>query len=335
MPEIYLPVIWGAVVAFSVFMYVLMDGFDLGIGILFPALPGEAARDTAMNSVAPIWDGNETWLVLGGGGLLAAFPLAYAVLMPALYLPILAMIIALIFRGVAFEFRFKVDAHKRRWSAAFHIGSLIATFAQGMVLGAFVQGIPVEGRQYAGGAMDWLTPFSAMTGFALLAGYGLLGATWLVWKTEGGLRDWARRAARWLTAAVLVFMAAVSLWVPLRDATIADRWFSWPNLLFLSPVPLLTAAAALGLVMAVQRGRDLAPFLLAMALFALGYAGLGISLWPNVVTPDLSLWEAAAPPSAQEFMLVGVAILMPVILGYTAYAYWVFRGKVPADAGYH
>jgi cytochrome bd ubiquinol oxidase subunit II len=329
--------IWAGVIAFAVIMYVLLDGFDLGIGILFPALRDERERDAAMNSVAPIWDFNETWLVLGGAGLFGAFPLAYATLLPAFYLPLLVMLIALVFRGVAFEFRFKVHEHKPLWSHAFFLGSFFATFAQGMVLGSFVQGVPVENRQYAGGAFDWLTPFSVITGLALVAGYALLGATWIAAKTSEDLQRWAKRVAGRLLVAVLVFMALVSLWVPLMDPKIAARWFSWPNLLYLSPVPLLVAAMAVALHSEIRRARmrRYLPFFLAMGLFLLGFLGLAISLWPNLIPPEISIYEAAAPRSSQVFLLIGMLILLPVLLAYVAYTYWVFRGPVTEDAGYH
>jgi len=330
-----LPLIWAGIIAFGVFMYVLMDGFDLGVGILFRAAPSDRDRDAMMNSVAPVWDGNETWLVLGGASLFAAFPLAYAVLLPALYLPILAMLIALIFRGVAFEFRFKAETSRYLWNWSFNLGSMLAAFSQGVILGAFIQGFVVENRQYAGGPFEWLTPFTIATGLGLVAGYGLLGATWLIMKTEGPLQAWARRMARRLLAAVIVFIALVSVWTPFFDAEIARRWFSWPNIAYLSPVPVLTALAAIGLWRAVERGAEVVPFLLAMALFLLSYGGLAISLWPNVIPPDISIWQAASPPETQVFLLVGVAFLVPAILGYTAYSYWVFRGKVAHDAGYH
>ncbi len=330
-----LPLIWAGIIAFGVFMYVLMDGFDLGVGILFRAAPSDRDRDAMMNSVAPVWDGNETWLVLGGASLFAAFPLAYAVLLPALYLPILAMLIALIFRGVAFEFRFKAETSRYLWNWSFNLGSMLAAFSQGVILGAFIQGFAVENRQYAGGPFEWLTPFTIATGFGLVAGYGLLGATWLIMKTEGPLQAWARRMARRLLAAVIVFIALVSVWTPFFDAEIARRWFSWPNIAYLSPVPVLTALAAIGLWRAMERGAEVVPFLLAMALFLLSYGGLAISLWPNVIPPDISIWQAASPPETQVFLLVGVAFLVPAILGYTAYSYWVFRGKVAHDAGYH
>jgi cytochrome bd ubiquinol oxidase subunit II len=328
--------LWTLILGFGVFMYVLMDGFDLGIGILFRAAPGEEARDLIMNSVAPIWDGNETWLVLGGVGLLAAFPLAYAIILPALYFPILIMLLALIFRGISFELRFKAaPAGRRRWSAAFHYGSLLATLAQGVVLGAFVQGFRVEGRAFAGGAFDWATPFCLLTAIGLVLGYALLGATWLVIKAEGMLQLWARRQARWLTAAVIAAMAAVSLATALLNPQIAARWFSWPNILILSPVPIVTAALALLLWRALQRQTEFLPFLCAVALFVMGYIGLAISLWPNIAPPSISLWDAAAAPRSQAFLLVGTLFLLPVILGYTAWSYWVFRGKVRAGAGYH
>lgn len=326
--EPYLPLIWFAMIAFAVFMYVLLDGFVLGIGILFPRFRSEEERDVMMMSVAPIWDGNETWLVLGGASLFGAFPLAYAVVLSALYLPLLVMLIALVFRGVAFEFRFKTKRGRRPWSAAFAFGSIAATFAQGVVLGAFVEGFPLEGRQYVGGMFGWLSPFSLFTGAALIAGYGLLGATWLLIKTEGALRRRAQRTSLRLLLAVIGFIAAISLWVPFLEEDIARRWFSLPNFLYLAPVPFLVGVAALVLRRAVQSGREILPFLMAFALFALSYAGLAISLWPNIVPHEISYQEAAAPPASQAFLLTGTLIVLPAVLAYTAYAYWVFRGKV-------
>ena len=333
--DIDLPLVWSAVIGFGVVMYVLMDGFDLGVGILFLAVRSERDRDQMMNSVAPIWDGNETWLVLGGTSLIAAFPLAYAVILPALYLPILLMLIALIFRGVAFEFRFKAQRSRPVWTWAFALGSILATFAQGVVLGAFVQGFEVENRQFAGGPLDWLTPFGLTTGLALVAGYGLLGSTWLIMKTDGRLQSWAYEATVVLLVIVLAFMGVVSLWVPFLDTDIAARWFAWPNIVYLSPVPILVALTAFALYRAAKALLEVAPFLLAVALFLLGYLGLVISLWPNIVPPAVSIWEAASPPETQLFLLVGVAVLIPLILAYTAWSYWIFRGKVGDAAGYH
>jgi cytochrome d ubiquinol oxidase subunit II len=288
-----------------------------------------------MASVAPIWDGNETWLVLGGIALFAAFPLAFAIIIPAVYFPILFMLLGLIFRGVAFEFRHNAHTSRRRWDQAFFWGSLVATFAQGCVLGKFVQGFAVDGRQYAGGSLDWVSPFVLAVGVGLVFGYVLLGATWLVMKTEGELQRWARGKARIGLIGVLAFIGMVSLWTPLFDARIAARWFSWPNIAFLAPVPVVTAAIAWWLWRSLARGRDIAPFLAAMGLFAMCYLGLGISLFPYIVPPDITLWDAAAAPQSQAFLLVGTLLLLPIILMYTGWSYWVFRGKVRADAGYH
>jgi cytochrome bd ubiquinol oxidase subunit II len=334
-PALDLPLIWAAIIVLGVIMYVLLDGFDLGVGILFPYLGSDADRDVAMNSVAPIWDGNETWLVLGGAGLFAAFPLAYAVILPGTYLPLLIMLIALIFRGVAFEFRFKARTNRRWWDRAFHFGSLFATIAQGLVLGTFIRGFEVEDRAFAGGMLDWLSPFSLLTGLALISGYALLGATWLIMKTEGPLQERCYRLARTLLLAVLAFVGIVSLWTPFLSPAIAARWFSWPNLAYLSPVPLITALVVVWHWRSLERRREVLPFVLTMALFLLSFLGLGISLWPNVIPPDISIWEAAAPPETQGFVLVGMIILLPIVLGYTAVTYYVFRGKVRAGAGYH
>ncbi len=327
--------LWTLILGFGVFMYVLMDGFDLGVGILFRAAPGEEARDLMMNSVAPLWDGNETWLVLGGVGLLAAFPLAYAVILPALYFPILIMLLALMFRGISFELRAAASpSGKRRWNTAFHYGSVTATIAQGVVLGAFVQGFSVKGREFVGGAFDWLTPFCLLTALGLLCGYALLGATWLLIKTEGELQLWARRQAIWLVAGVLAAVAAVSLWTPFLDPRIAARWFTSPNITLLSPVPVVTAAIAWRLWRALLRGAEFMPFIAAIGLFAMGYLGLAISLWPMIAPPTISLWDAAAAPRSQAFLMVGTVFLLPLILGYTAWSYWVFRGKVRGAIGY-
>jgi cytochrome d ubiquinol oxidase subunit II len=335
MVETSLTLIWTGIVAFAVFMYVLMDGFDLGLGILFPFAPRNEDRDIMMNSVAPIWDFNETWLILGGAGLFAAFPLAYSVVLPALYLPLLVMLIALIFRGVSFEFRFKAKRNRWLWDASFHFGSVVATFMQGMALGAFIQGFEVDGRNYAGGMLDWLSPFAVVTGLALICGYALLGSCWLIWRAEGDLQNWAFRITQPLLFAVLGFVLVVSIWTPLLGAGIAERWFAWPNILFLSPVPLITAGVAWLHYRAVEHRREVQPFILSMALFLLSFVGLAISLWPNIIPPGISIWEAASPPESQVFLLIGMMFLIPTILAYTAFSYWVFRGKVTPDAGYH
>jgi cytochrome d ubiquinol oxidase subunit II len=331
-----LPLIWGGVIAFAVFMYVLLDGFDLGVGILFPFARTHQERDVMMNSIAPVWDGNETWLVLGGGGLLAAFPLAYATLLPALYMPIMVMLFGLVFRGVAFEFRH--GSHKRRWAwdLAFSGGSVVATFAQGIVLGAFITGFTLEpdGRA-AGGTFLWLTSFNLTVGVCLVGGYALLGATWLIMKTEGVVQERAYGQAFTLAILVAVGMGLVSASTPLTHPDVAARWFVFPNILLLLPIPIVTAWAWITLLRAVNQREERRPFLLSIGLFALGYLGLGISMWPYIVPRTLTIWDAAAPPTSQSFMLVGVTILVPIILAYSAYSYWVFRGKVRGTEGYH
>ena len=329
-----LTVVWAFLIAFGIAAYVVMDGFDLGIGILFPFFRVGKERDQSMNAIAPVWDGNETWLVLGGGGLLAAFPLAYAVILPALYAPLVAMLLGLVFRGVAFEFRWRDPAHRRLWDSGFFLGSLIATLAQGITLGALLQGIEVDGRAYAGGWWDWLTPFSLLTGTSLVVGYALLGASWLIWKTEGRLQQDARRFARLLTPLLLIAIGAVSLYTPFVEPKYFDRWFGFPGLLVAIPMPLLVGVVALALWGTIRSPRDWLPFVLTLFLFLLTLIGLAISIWPDVIPGRVSIWEAAAPRSSQLFMLVGAVVLIPLILAYTAWSYWVFRGKV-GEEGYH
>ncbi|HEX8191586.1 MAG TPA: cytochrome d ubiquinol oxidase subunit II [Allosphingosinicella sp.] len=329
-----LTTIWAFIIAFAVAAYVVMDGFDLGIGILFPFFPVGKERDQAMNAIAPVWDGNETWLVLGGGGLMAAFPLAYAIVLPALYAPLIAMLLGLVFRGVAFEFRWRDQGHRALWDAGFCLGSLVATFAQGVTLGALLQGIRIEGRAYSGGWFDWLTGFSLLTGAGLVIGYALLGAAWLVWKTEGPLHDQARGWAKRLLPSLLVAIGLVSLWTPFLENKYYERWFEAPGLYVALPMPLLVAGAAFLCWRSLAKGRDFAPFLWSLLLFLLSMIGLAVSIWPDVIPGRLTIWQAAAPYSSQIFMLVGAVVLIPLILGYTAWAYWVFRGKV-GEEGYH
>jgi cytochrome bd ubiquinol oxidase subunit II len=333
--EWYLPVIWAALIGTAVAMYVVLDGFDLGVGILFPYSKSERERDQMMNSVAPFWDGNETWLVLGGGGLWVAFPQAYAVIMPAFYLPVIVMLLALVFRGVAFEFRWVAASSKPYWNFAFAGGSTLAAFSQGVILGGLIQGIKVENGAFAGGPFDWATPFAVMCGIAVVLGYALLGATWLVMKTEGAVADRARWQAKGLLFAVLAFMALVSLWTPLAFPRVAERWFVLPNILLLWPVPLLTALTAYAAWRWLQTGREVLPFLATIALFLFGYLGLVISTFPYLVPPSLTIWQTAAAPASQIFMLLGTVALLPVILGYVVFVYWLFRGKVREGEGYH
>jgi cytochrome bd ubiquinol oxidase subunit II len=329
-----LTVIWAGIIGFAIIFYVIMDGFDLGIGILFPFFKVGSDRDTAMNSIAPVWDGNETWLVLGGGGLLAAFPLAYAIILPALYAPLVAMLLGLVLRGVAFEFRWRDPNHREIWDRAFTAGSAIATFAQGVTLGALLQGITIEGRAYAGGWWEWLSPFSMLTGFGLMIGYALLGACWLNWKTEGGLQRQAVSYAGRLGIALLITIAAISLATLTLEAQYYTRWLSYPSVLATAQIPLATVIVTFLFYRSLTKKKDAQPFFWALALFGLCLVGLGISIWPNVIPARISIWQAAAPYKSQMFMLVGAGLLVPVILVYTAWAYWVFRGKVGSD-GYH
>jgi cytochrome d ubiquinol oxidase subunit II len=333
--EWYLPVIWAALIGVAVALYVILDGFDLGVGILFPFAKAERERDQMVGSIAPFWDGNETWLVLGGGGLLVAFPRAYAVIMPAFYLPVIAMLLALVFRGVAFEFRSVANTSKKYWNAAFAGGSTVAALSQGLILGGLVQGIKVENGAFAGGAFDFATPFALLCALGVTAGYALLGATWLVLKTEGAVADRARAHAKLLLFVVLGFMGIVSLWTPLAFPRIAERWFSTPNIFFLWPIPAVTAFVAYLAWRWLEAGRDIPPFLATIVLFMLGYLGLAISTFPYLVPPTLTVWQTAAAPASQVFMLIGTVALLPIILGYVVFVYWLFRGKVREGEGYH
>ncbi|CAN5333522.1 cyanide-insensitive cytochrome bd quinol oxidase subunit II [soil metagenome] len=331
-----LSLIWAVIIFFGVMMYVVMDGFDLGVGLLYPFATERADRDVMMNTVAPIWDGNETWLVLGGAGLMAAFPLAYSVVLSALYLPLIFMLLGLIFRGVAFEFRFKaLDRERPFWDAAFIGGSLAAAFFQGVALGAYINGFTMTGRTYTGGALDWLAPFPIFTGVGVVVAYALLGCTWLVMKTEGDLQARMIRLARPLTMLLLGFIAAVSVWTPLGHADIAARWFTWPQMLWFAPVPMLVMLSAALLVRSLKNEPESAPFLYALGLIFLGYSGLAISIWPNIIPPGISFRDAASPPQSQGFALVGALLIIPMILMYTAWSYYVFRGKVKHGDGYH
>ncbi len=332
-----LSIIWFVIIVFATLMYIVMDGFDLGIGILFPFTRSPQDRDLMVNSVAPVWDGNETWLVLGGAGLFGAFPLAYAVIIDALTIPLTLMLVGLIFRGVAFEFRFNATpSHRPFWDKAFMCGSILATFCQGIVVGAVINGFEVTGRTYSGGPFSWLTPFTLFCGVGLVVAYALLGATWLVMKSESTLQNTMRRTARGLLLTLLAVIAVISLWTPLVHSQIAERWFSLPNLYYLLPVPLLVIIASALLWRHLgQDASHVQPFILTLVLIFLGFSGLGISIWPAIIPPSITLWQAAAPEQSQEFMLIGALFIIPVILVYTFWSYYVFRGKVPQDEGYH
>ncbi len=337
LPWLDLPLVWAGLLGFAVLAYVVLDGFDLGTGILFAVEHRPDDRDVMVNSIAPMWDGNETWLVLGGGGLFAVFPLAYSIIMPALYPTIIGMLLALIFRGVAFEFRFRATTRRGRaaWDLAFFGGSTLAALAQGLTLGGLLQGIHVQGRAYAGGWWDWLTGFTLLCGVAVVIGYALLGATWLIWRTEGTLQQRCRRHAARLGAAVLVLIVVVSLWTPMLNPVFSQRWFGWPGILLTSPVPILLALLAVGFWRGLALRHHLTPFLCVLGWFVLCFAGLGISVYPHIVPPGITLWDAAAPPQSQAFLLVGASVLVPIILIYTGFSYHIFRGKVRHGEGYH
>jgi cytochrome bd ubiquinol oxidase subunit II len=337
-----LPLLWALIIAFGVMMYVVMDGFDLGIGLLYPFLPDRADRDVMMNTVAPVWDGNETWLVLGGGGLFAAFPKAYAAVMPAFYLPIYLMLIALIFRGVAFEFRHHGRGRgKKWWTFAFSAGSIVATIAQGLVLGGFVQGVTIENGAFAGGAFDWLTPFSLLVAASLVAGYALLGGTWLVFKTRGELYERARNWVKTVALLTAFAMGAVSLATLNIDPRVTERWglsmtsIDWPVFIKLAPLPLAAGAICVALWLRWKGEPLIAPYLLAVGLFLVGYVGLAVSLFPYIVPFAMTPADAAAADNALALMLYGALAMLPIILAYTAYVYWIFRAKVGDDAAYH
>ncbi|MCK9992842.1 MAG: cytochrome bd ubiquinol oxidase subunit II [Alphaproteobacteria bacterium] len=330
-----LPLVWAAIIGFAVWMYILLDGFDLGIGILFPFAKTRERKDVMMNSIAPVWDGNETWLVLGGAGLFAAFPKAYAMILPALYLPLMLFLFGLILRGISFEFRFKEEKRQYLWDWSFSGGAMLATFMQGIVVGRFIEGFPIVEGVYSGRSFDWLTPFSIMSGVGLMAGYALLGATWLFMKTAGELQEWCRLTALKLMFVVLGFIALVSIWTPLEQFAIAQRWFAYPNILYFAPVPVHTAGLALILFIALRRKYEYLPFVCSTGLFFLSYTGLGISLWPYIVPRVMTIWEAASPPESQLFVLTGVLLLIPLVFAYTVHNYWVFRGKVETEGGYH
>jgi cytochrome d ubiquinol oxidase subunit II len=274
--------------------------------------------------------------VFGGASLLAAFPTAYSLILSELYLPLILMLVGLILRGVSFEFRFKADDRRKPfWDKAFACGSIIATLAQGVCLGAIVHGFSMREAALTGGVFDFLSPFSLFAGLCLAIAYAMLGASWLVLKTEGSIQGQMRRTARRIVWALLGAMAAVSAWTPCSNPSIAQRWFSFPNLLFLSPVPVLVLLISWGLVRSLWRGRQGTPFILTLLLLLLSYSGLLISIWPNIVPPSISIWDAAAPAQSMGFALVGALFIIPFILAYSAWSYSVFRGKVGAAESYH
>lgn len=333
----WLPVIWALIVVVAVTIYVVLDGFDLGVGMIMGVEKNPADRNIMISTIAPVWDGNETWMVLGGASLFGVFPGGYSTLLPALYIPIVLMLVALIFRGVAFEYRHlaHTDHGKSLWNTGFVLGSAIASFFQGTILGGYIQGISITNGSFSGGALDWLTPFSVLCGVSVITGYSLLGATWLVWRTRGELEARARKWAGILTIAMFFCIVVVSLWTPMLNAPYLRRWTTWPNMIFVSPVPILVVVCGIILLLSLKKNSLRTPFFCALGLFFLTLSGLAISVWPYAIPPQLTLWDVAAPLSSQIFQLVGTVILLPIILGYTFYSYHVFRGKVTTEHGYH
>ncbi|MFZ1992034.1 MAG: cytochrome d ubiquinol oxidase subunit II [Alphaproteobacteria bacterium] len=330
-----LPTIWALLICVALLAYVVLDGFDLGVGILFLLGRDKEERDLMMNTVAPVWDGNETWLVLGGGGLFAAFPLAYSILFTAFYAPLIAMLLALVLRGVAFEFRFRTERGRRYWDYAFTGGSALAAMCQGIMVGAFVSGVDVKGGAYVGGWFDWLSPFSLLCGVALVFGYALLGACWLVIKTDGAFQSRMRALQLPLGAATILLIALVSFGTVIENEVVRARWFGLGSFVFLWIIPALTALLSAGFLLAVQAKKEVTPFLLALSLFTASFAGLAASLYPYLIPPSITYRAAANADKSLMFMLAGALILLPIILAYTGYAYWLFRHKVRPGAGYH
>jgi len=331
----WLPVVWAVVIGIALIMYVILDGFDLGIGILFLAARDEAERDQMMHAIVPFWDGNEIWLVLSGVGLFVAFPLAYAIIGPAFTLPLILMVLGLVLRGVAFEFRYALKPHQKFWDRAFAAGSAIAAFCQGAILGRLVLGIEIENNQFAGGPFDWLSPFAIVCGFGVMAGYALFGCAWLMIKTDGVVRERATRHARVALLLAIVFIAIVSLWTPLANARIAERWFTWDNFVLLWPVPLLTALFGLSAWIGTQTSSGLHVFAASINLFLLCVTGLAISTYPYIIPPSVTIWQAAAVSESQIVMLIATVLLLPLILGYTVYVSLKFRGKMNQAVGNH
>jgi len=324
-PYLDLPLIFVGILALAIFLYVILDGFDLGVGILFPFAPTKECRAKMMNSVAPFWDGNETWLVMGGMGLFAAFPVAYAIIMPAFYIPIIVMLLGLVFRGIAFEFCQKSESkfEQKLWDYSFHFGSLVAVLAQGVMLGCFVQGFYCDGATCAA----WFSAFSVTVAIALVFGYALLGSTWVIMKTDGKTQAWARKVTYYIASFVAFFILAVSTWTPFLNPQILSRWFSQPNIFYLAPIPFLTFATFFFLARAIFKEREKQPFFLTILLFVLCYIGIGVTLFPYIIPYQVAFERMAASQESLSFLFVGMAVTLPVILVHTAYSYYVFRGK--------
>lgn len=329
-----LTIIWAGIIASIIMLYVLFDGFDIGVGILFPYVNVETDRDILQNTVTPVWDGNETWLVLGAVLLYAVFPIAYGLLLPMLYMPVSFMLAAIILRAVAFEYRLKINSNHVLWNLLFHIGSIVCAFMQGAILGTFIQGFDA-GDILHGNYVPWFTPFSIMTGLFVIAGYALLGATWLIIKTEGELQDLMYNISKKCLIILSLGIAIVSIWTPFHDDVIFDKWFTIPNILYLAPIPGLTFMSISFCWYNLQNRNEVYPFFLAVAVFVMSYIGLCVSLYPYIIPHKVTFWDAAAPELTQHYMLIGLGVLMPFLLGYSFYSFRVFQHKVHVDEGHH
>jgi cytochrome bd ubiquinol oxidase subunit II len=321
---------WVTLLAVSILIYVLLDGFDLGVGMLFGVASDEARRHAMMSAVAPVWDGNETWLVVSGVILWGAFPVVYSILMSAFYLPVLLMLAGLILRGVAFEFRYRAERLRWIWSASFAGGSLVAAFTQGLMVGALVQGLPISDGRYVGGEFGWFSPFAVLCGIGLCVGYALLGNCWLVRKCEDEVRDDAYRLIPYLSAALLVFLIVVLVYALADNFRVMTRWLDQP---FLFVFPAAGMLAAIMLAASIQRRQDALPFLMVAVIFAAAFGTLAISFWPYMIPFSITVEQAAAPHSSLAFMFWGAGLFVfPLMLLYTAISLTVFRGKVVTSA---
>jgi len=328
--HIDLSVVGAIAVCLGVFIYVVLDGFDLGIALLLPFVEAKPQREVMLATVAPVWDGNETFLVLGGAALYAVFPVAYATLLPANYLPLVMMLVGLILRGAAFELRVKADRTQRLWDLAFVLGSALACFCQGLVLGSLLHGITIVDGRFAGGPFDWLTPFGVVCGLGVLVTYAALGCGWLILKTDGELQATMLWLMRPLVGVLLGMIAVVSLWTLVRLPGVAHRWLAGDHLGWFLPVPILVVTCVWGIFRAVRRRYETAPFVLTIGLCFLGFTGLVLSIWPCILPPTLTIWQAAADRNSQAFALTGLLVMLPIILIYHAMQYRVFRGKITA-----
>ena len=325
--------VWAALTAMAMIFYVILDGISLGVGLLFPAARDESERNTMMQSIAPVWDANETWLVFGGAAIFVAFPIVYSILSTALYVPLMAFIMGLIFRGVTFEFRAEA-ARKTVWDRAFFWGSLAAVVSQGLMLGGILSGIAVSREAFSGLPLDWLNPFSVMVALSLIPGYIMLASCYLIIKTDGPVQDLAYRNALRSVLLVLFFMAVVTVWTPYHYPLVWKHWFSPPRIYFVWSFPLLGMGAALKLIESLRKRRETGPLVYAIGLFMSGYLGLLTSLYPYAIPPAVTLAEAAAQAETLRFALWGAVIVLPVIIGYVIYSYSVFRGKVGEEQYY-